>query len=98
MPTLNFSRVADDLARLRAEREALVASAFDDLQALRPSLADMLIERMNTPQRAARWMASSHRAADHRTPWELLAEGNEDEVWDLLDPPDEADINVTERR
>jgi hypothetical protein len=81
----SFARLSTEMARLHAEREALLVVAFEQLGHYRPALSDILLERFGTVARAARWMARRQRVFGDRSPWDLLGEGDEDGVWDLLD-------------
>lgn len=82
--TTVFSRLAGSLERLRVERQKTIDDAFDSLCARKRLLASLLIEQFGDSHRAARWMASHQRAFGGRSPLELLADGDEDMLWDAL--------------
>ena len=84
-PTTRFQNVAGELARLAELREALVYSAFEALEIRHPELASEVREYIGSRQRAAHWMCAPQRANGGRIPYDLLAEGDEDGLWDLLE-------------
>jgi hypothetical protein len=101
MAKLTFSNLAAEMARLQAEREAFLVLAFEQLCLQRPALSDMLLERFGTASRAARWMARRQRVFGDRSGWDLLGEGDEDGVWDLVDQalyPDPAEETGAKHR
>ncbi|QDE39829.1 DUF2384 domain-containing protein [Luteibacter pinisoli] len=79
-----FAALAGHLERLRVERQHLIDDAFSSLCARRALLAGMLIEEFGSPARAAIWVTSHQRVFGGRTPLEVLAEGDDDLVWDAL--------------
>jgi hypothetical protein len=83
--TTKFQNVAGELARLAELREALVSSAFEALEIRHPELANEVREYIGSRQRAAHWMCAPQRASGGRIPYDLLAEGDEDGLWDLLE-------------
>lgn len=82
--TAEFQHITTELMRLVAERKQLVSSAFQSLESRYPLLANELLEHVGNRQRAAQWMCAPARASGGRIPYDLLAEGDEDGVWDLL--------------
>lgn len=80
-----FQHVAGELARLAERREALVSNAFEALELRHPELANEVREYIGSRQRAAHWMCAPQRASGGRIPYDLLAEGDEDGLWDLLE-------------
>lgn len=76
--------VAAELAALAARREQIVSDAFRLFQERHPSLAEGALEYIGGERRAAHWMSAPRRAGGGRIPYELLAEGDEDGVWELL--------------
>lgn len=85
--TAQFRQITSELTRLMAERRQLVASAFQCLERRYPLLANELLEQTGNRQRAAQWMCAPMRASGGRMPYDLLAEGDEDGIWDLLQRP-----------
>ncbi|MEO7051562.1 MAG: DUF2384 domain-containing protein [Rhodanobacter sp.] len=82
--TTKFRNVASDLAQLTAQREALVSNAFHALEADHPVLAGDVLEFIGSRQRAAHWMCAPQRASGGKIPYDLLVEGDQDGLWDLL--------------
>jgi hypothetical protein len=83
--TTKFQNIAGDLARLARRREALVSNAFEALEIRLPELAGEIKEYIGSRQRAAHWMCAPQRATGGRIPYDLLAEGDEDGLWDLME-------------
>lgn len=82
--TTVFSRLAGSLERLRAERQRTIDDAFASVCAQKQLLATFLVEQFGDAHRAARWMASHQRTFGGRSPLEVLADGDEDALWDAL--------------
>jgi hypothetical protein len=83
--SMKFDNVASQLARLAEQRETLVVSAFEALEARHPVLAGEVREYIGSRQRAAYWMCAPQRTTGGKIPYDLLAEGDEDGLWDLLE-------------
>lgn len=83
LPT-HFLTVATELDRLHLHKEAIIESAFGALLECCPSLAALLLEALGSRRRAALWLSVHQRAFSGRTAWELLAEGDEETVWDAV--------------
>jgi hypothetical protein len=83
-PSIRFPDIAVEIARLNAQREVLVLSAFEALEHRHPTLAQVLLESVGNRQRAAYWICMHQRALGGRSACEVLADGDEDSVWDLL--------------
>lgn len=81
---MKFSDIAQDIAHITARREQVVLSAFDMLAFRHALLAQALLANLGTRQRAAFWMSSHQRALGGRSGYEVLADGDEDSVWDQL--------------
>ena len=78
-----FSAIATELEHLHLRRESVMHGAFEALLECCPGLAALLLEGLGDARRAAVWLSSRQRAFSGRTAWDLLAEGDEDEVWDV---------------
>jgi hypothetical protein len=94
-PPNNFRNISSEIAYITAQREALVVGAFDALEFRYPALAQVLLESFGSRQRASHWICGPQRALDGRPVCELLADGDEDAVWDLL--PDSTAIDPSMR-
>lgn len=94
----NFVDISHEIARVTAVREQLVQQAFDALERSHPTLARMLLEIMGSRQRAACWMCSHQRAFDGTTAYALLAQGDEDRLWDHLPGNSVGDAQLVSRQ
>ena len=83
-PTMNFSDVAREIARINSQREQMVLEAFSTLECRHASLARTLVDNVGNRQRAAYWMCTHQRAFEGRMAYELLANGEEDQVWERI--------------
>ncbi|TCI09200.1 DUF2384 domain-containing protein [Dyella soli] len=97
MAARKFEEIASDIARVATWREELLSSALDALESRHPKLAQALLENVGNRRRAGHWICAPHRAYGGKSPCELLADGDEDSVWDLLDgaTPVEASCDKT---
>jgi hypothetical protein len=95
--TIRFQDVATELGQINALRDDVMERAFIMLEQRHSTLAAMLVQSLGERQRAVRWMCRHQSAFDGRTAYELLADGEEDTVWDeialLSDAPVAARIN-----
>jgi hypothetical protein len=82
--SIRFPHIVAEIARINAERATLVLSALETLEQRHPALAQVLLESVGSRQLAAYWMCARRRSLDGRNACELLADGDEDGVWDLL--------------
>jgi hypothetical protein len=80
-----FEDIASDLVSVTTWREELVSGALDALECRHPKLAQALLENVGSRRRASYWICAPQRAKDGRSPCDLLADGDEDSVWDLLE-------------
>lgn len=86
-----FRHIINEIGRIRARREELTLGAFDALACSHPVLAQALLDQIGGERRVAHWLCAPQRAWDGRSPCELLADGDEDGVWDLLEGVDSVD-------
>lgn len=82
--TMNFSDVAREIDRINAVRDQAVLDAFSSLEFRLSALAQTLVDNVGNRQRAAYWMCTHQRAFDGRMAYEVLAEGDEDQVWERI--------------
>lgn len=80
--TIRFLAIATEIARINALREQAMEEAFAVLESQQASLANMLLQSTGDRRRAVRWMCLHQRVFDGRMAYELLADGDEDSVWD----------------
>ena len=81
---MNFSEVAREVERVNAIRDKVVLDAFTTLECRYATLARTLVDNVGSRQRAAFWMCTHQKAFDGRMAYELLAEGDEDQVWERI--------------
>ena len=79
-----FGYIASEITRAAARREALILEAFDALETSHPSLSQAVLVYLGTRRRASHWLCTPRSAWNGRSPCELLADGDEDSLWDLL--------------
>jgi hypothetical protein len=82
--TMNFSEVVREIARINSQRDQLVLDAFSTLECRYATLAQTLLDNLGNRQRAAYWMCTHQRAFEGRTAYEVLADGDEDQVWERI--------------
>jgi Protein of unknown function (DUF2384) len=92
MPASKFRNIISEIAGITARREELTSGAFDVLECRHPSLAQALLAYMGNKRRAAHWLCAPQRAWDRKSPCELLADSDEDSVWDWLEGLDVAEV------
>lgn len=92
MPASKFRNIISEIASITARREELTSGAFDLLEHRHPSLAQALLEHMGSKRRAAHWLCVPQRGWDGKSPCELLADSDEDSVWDWLEGLDVAEV------
>lgn len=80
--TISFLAIATEIARINALREQAMEEAFAVLESQQASLANMLLQSTGDRRRAVRWMCLHQRAFGGRMAYEVLADGDEDSVWD----------------
>lgn len=83
-PAVKFSDIAQEIARVTCQREQMVLKAFETLEFRHPLLAQALLANIGSRQRAAYWMCTHQRALDGRSGYEVLADGDEDNLWDQI--------------
>lgn len=88
-----FEQMNAIVSHANALREEAISDAFAALCIQKPSLSQTLVEQLGDCNKAARWMSQRHRAFDSRNAYEVLAEGDEDLVWDALERSVPVDSN-----
>ncbi|WP_233510880.1 antitoxin Xre/MbcA/ParS toxin-binding domain-containing protein [Dyella psychrodurans] len=76
--------IAKDVAEVESLHERSRIKAFEWLETYAPSLAGAALLMCGGRDRAARWMCVKHRMLDGHSAYEALAQGELDQVWDLL--------------
>ena len=82
--TKKFDYIASEITKATARREALILDAFDALESSHPSLSQALLVYLGNKRRASHWLCTPRSAWQGRTPCELLADGDQESLWDLL--------------
>ena len=82
--TMNFSDVAREIERVNSIRDHAVLDAFSNLECRLSALAQSLVDNVGNRKRAAYWMCTHQRAFNGRMAYEVLAEGDEDQVWERI--------------
>ena len=79
-----FGYIASEITKATARREALILEAFDALESSHRSLSQAVLVYLGSKRRASHWLCTPRSAWQGRSPCELLADGDEDSLWDLL--------------
>ena len=82
--TRKFDYIASEITKATARREALILEAFDALETSHPSLSQAVLVYLGNKRRASHWLCTPRSAWQGRSPCELLAEGDQESLWDLL--------------
>lgn len=83
--TKRFDYIASEITKASARREALILEAFDVLETNHPLLSQAVLVYLGNKKRASHWLCTPRSAWKGRSPCELLAEGDQDSLWDLLE-------------
>ncbi len=92
LPANKFRSIIGEIGRVTARREELRSDAFDVLERRHPSLARAVLDHVGSKRRAAHWLCAPQRAWGGKSPCEMLADSDEDSVWDLLEGLDVAEV------
>ncbi|WP_130617068.1 DUF2384 domain-containing protein [Dyella amyloliquefaciens] len=76
--------IASEVAQANALRDKITLSSFMALEDLYPQLADLLVQQIGSRRRAAQWMCRHQWSFAGRTAYEVLAEGDESRLWDVI--------------
>ncbi|MGC1550041.1 MAG: DUF2384 domain-containing protein [Rhodanobacter sp.] len=82
--TRKYVDIASDIARINDLRTEMMLKAFALLELHHPSLARMLLQNFDNRRRAAHWMCMYQRIFNGKSAYDVLAEGDEDSVWDEI--------------
>jgi alpha-glucosidase (family GH31 glycosyl hydrolase) len=72
------------IEKATSNRETAIASAFLIFQCYKPLLAEALLESLRDERKAARWMCLHQRVFNGKNAYQILAEGDDDLVWDEM--------------
>jgi len=87
-PTASFFNIADKIERINVLRERTVVEAFSTMEQRCSRLAQYLVQETGDRRRAAHWMAKHQRAFAGRTAYQVLADGDEEPIWDEIERSD----------
>ncbi|MGC1550090.1 MAG: DUF2384 domain-containing protein [Rhodanobacter sp.] len=76
--------IVSEISRINELRAEVMLKAFALLELHHTSLAHMLVQNFGNKQRASQWMCVYQRTFDGRSALEVLADGDEDSVWDEI--------------
>ncbi|MEO9229746.1 MAG: hypothetical protein ABI216_12495 [Devosia sp.] len=83
-PPIRYADISLEIRRITCLREQLILDAFAALECRHAVLAQTLLDSVGSRQRAAHWMCTNQRAFEGRSAYDVLADGNEESVWDRL--------------
>lgn len=83
-PHLVYAGIVTDLENVELLKEALIAKAFSMFETQDVALAGMVSQTTRDRRSASHWMCRPVRRLDGRTPYQALADGEEEKVWDEL--------------
>lgn len=81
MPYATILRSIEDLGR---NRESVLMIAFEVFERRHPLLAEILLDRKICRLDAAIWMSRPHRTLNGKSGYQLLAQGDDELLWDEL--------------
>ncbi|RDS84233.1 DUF2384 domain-containing protein [Dyella psychrodurans] len=81
----SFKDMATRLDELHATREQIALTAFSMLEERQGDLSRMLIIALGDRPRAVRWMCMRHRNLEGRNAYQVIADGEEDRLWEVVE-------------
>jgi hypothetical protein len=83
----SFTQSVVRLAGAQEKLETASLQAFREFERQFTNIADALLERMGTRQKASRWMMVHRTIFDGRSAYEVALEGDVDHLWDAVASP-----------
>jgi hypothetical protein len=80
-----FKNMGARLEAIHATREQVAFAAFSLLEERRRDFSNMLVIGLGNRTRAVWWMSMRHRNLDGRNAYQVIADGEEDRLWDVLE-------------
>jgi len=80
-----FKDLGARLEEIHAAREQVAFEAFSALEERRSDLSNMLVIGLGDRTRAVWWMCMRHRSMDGRNAYQVIADGEEDRLWKLME-------------
>ncbi|GLQ50581.1 hypothetical protein GCM10010872_20300 [Dyella flava] len=81
----SFREMGARLEEIQATREQIAFAAFSILEERLSDLSAMLVISLGDRTRAARWMCMRHRHLEGRNAYQVIADGEADRLWELLE-------------
>lgn len=79
-----FKDMVVRLEEIHATHEQIALAAFSVLEERLGNLSSMLVIGLGDRTRAVRWMCTRHRDLDGRNAYQVIADGEEDRLWDVV--------------
>lgn len=80
-----FKSTGARLEEMLATREQIAIDAFSMLELELRDLANMLVIGLGDRTRAVRWMCTRHRDLDGRNGYQVIADGEEERLWEWVE-------------
>jgi len=80
----SFREIVSEISKAEVLRDTARLRALDEFEANYSTLARVAIANLGSRERAARWMCIKQKRLAGRCVYEALAEGDLDDVWDLI--------------
>lgn len=80
-----FKDMGEKLEEIQAAREQVAFTAFSLLEARLNKFSSMLIIGLGDRTRAVWWMCMRHRNLEGRNAYEVIADGEEERLWELVE-------------
>ncbi|GLQ45910.1 hypothetical protein GCM10007862_09610 [Dyella lipolytica] len=81
----SFKDMGAKLDEIHAAREQIAFAAFSMLEERLNNFSKMLIIGLGDRTRAVWWMCMRHRSLDGRNAYQVIADGEEDRLWELVE-------------
>lgn len=79
-----FESFSAEINRITALRDSAASEAFAYFEQHRSAIAGLLMQTSRDRAHAMRWMSTHHRELDGRNGYQLLANGEDDYLWDVV--------------
>jgi hypothetical protein len=89
---ISFTQSVVRLAGVQEKLETASLQAFREFERQFTDIADALLERVGTRQKASRWMMVHRAVFDGRSAYEVALEGDIDHLWDAVAPSNGANV------
>ena len=79
-----FADMSAQLEQLQIRRDQIAFEAFSMLEERLSTFSSMLIIGLGDRTRAALWMCTRHRNLEGRNAYQVIADGEQDRLWEVL--------------